>query len=185
VPFTREGATLILSLPPTQLLPQVVALECDEIPQCRSEGPRQRLDGTVVLTANQASHHTTHADGKPALFLSPDALGGRIMGWSRREDSISWTFQLDHAGRFRPVLLFNNPESLNCYGRRLEMTVSNQALRASVPLSGHHGRFDRYQMAGAFALPEGMHTLSITPYVLDPGILMNLRAVVLEPIEER
>lgn len=182
MPFTQEGTTLTLSLSPARLLPQVVVLECDETPLCHNESPRQRLDGTVVLTANQASLHTTHEDGTPALFLSPDAWGGRIMGWKRRDDGVAWTFQLDRTGHYRPVLLFNNPESLNCFGRRLEMTVAGQTLRASVPMSGRHGRYDRYPLVGVFALAEGTHTLSITPYVLDPGILMNLRAVMLEPM---
>jgi len=182
VPFRQDDAGLTLHLPPTHLLPQVVALECDETPQCHHVGPRQRLDGTVLLTANQAALRTSHSDATPALFLSPDALGGRIMGWKRQEDCVTWTFQLDHPGRFRPVLLFNNPESLNCFGRRLEMTVAGQTLRASVPISGRHGRFDRYPMAGAFTLSKGMHTLAINPTVLDPGILMNLRAVILEPV---
>jgi len=47
---------------------------------------------------------------------------------------------------------FNNPESLNCYGRRFEMAVARQALRASVPLSGRHDRYDRYRLAGTFTL---------------------------------
>jgi len=182
VPFTQEGNLLTLDLPPAQLLPQVVALEFSESPQFSAEDLCQRLDGSVVLTANQATRGTIHADGQPALFLSPDARGGRIMGWTRIEDHVAWTFRVDRAGRYRASLEFNNPESLNVYGRRLEMTVAGQTLHASVPLSGRHGRFDRYTLAGAFDLAAGIHTLTVKPYVLDPGILMNLRAVVLEAV---
>ena len=183
VPFTRDGKTLTLDLPPAGLLPQVVALEFAEAPVFQAEGIRQRLDGSVALIANQAERRTHHADGAPALFLSPDALGGRIMGWKRPEDFVAWTFRLDRAGRYRPSFAFNNAESLNIYGRRLAMTVAGQTLRASVPLSGNHGRYDRYLMAGAFELPAGEHTLTVAPYILDPGILLNLRDVVLEPVE--
>ena len=134
------------------------------------------------LVANQAVRQTVHADKTPVLFLSPDARGGRILGWRRVEDSVAWTFQVDRPGRYRPSIEFNNPESLNCYGRRFEVTVAGQTLRASVPLSGRHYRYDRYRLAGAFTLKPGVHTLTVKPYVLDPGILMNLRAVVLEPV---
>jgi hypothetical protein len=37
-------------------------------------------------------------------------------------------------------------------------------------------------MAGAFNLTPGVHTLTIKPYILDSGILMNLRAVTLKPL---
>ncbi len=181
VRFSQKGANLVLALPSTRMLPQVVALEFDETPRFEPEGIRQRLDGSAILTANQAALRTAHADGKPALFLSPDALGGRIMGWKRVEDYVEWTFRVDRPGRFRPSFEFNQPESLNCYGRRLEMAVAGQAVRASVPLSGRHGQYARYPMAGAFRLARGTHTLTLKPTVLDPGILMNLRAVILEP----
>ena len=90
--------------------------------------------------------------------------------------------RVDRPGRYRPVFEFNNPESLNCYGRRFEITVAGQALRASVPLSGRHDCYGQYQLAGAFTLKRGLHTLTVKPYVLDPGILMNLRAVTLAPV---
>ena len=184
VRFSQKGTTLVLTLPPAKLLPQVVALEFAEPPRFTAEGIRQRLDGSVILVANEAVRKTEHADKTPKLFLSPDAWGGRIMGWSRAEDSVSWTFRIDRPGRYRPAIEFNNPESLNCYGRRFEMTVAGQALRASVPLSGRHDRYDRYSMAGAFTLKRGVHTLTVKAYVLDPGILMNLRAVHLAPVSQ-
>ena len=179
VRFTQKGAMVSLTLPPAGMLPQVVALEFDGSPSVTPQGACQRLDGSIILTANQAKMATAHADDKPALFLSPDALGGRIMGWKRVEDSVEWTFKVDRAGRYSPTFEFNNPESLNCYGRRLEMTVAGQTLRASVPITGRHGRYERYPMAGSFRLSRGVHTLTVKPYVLDPGILMNLRAVIL------
>ena len=180
--FKQAGTTLTLTLPSANILPQVVALEFTEPPKFVAESIRQRLDGSVILIANQATRQTTHVDKTPVLFLAPDAWGGRIMGWRRIEDSVVWTFRVDQPGRYRPVIEFNNPESLNIYGRRFEMTVAGQALRASVPLSGRHDRYDRYQMAGAFKLKRGTHTLMVKPYALDPGILMNLRAVSLEPV---
>ena len=80
VPFARDGTTLTLNLPPTRLLPQVIVLECDETPQFQDEGPRQRLDGTVVLTANQAGLHTTH-DGRHTCLVSlPRRLGRENYG---------------------------------------------------------------------------------------------------------
>lgn len=181
IAFPQDGTALALDLPPAQQLPQVVALELAEAPAFRPEPIRQRLDGSVILTANQADLRTAHADGKPAIFLSPDACGGRVLGWKRLEDRVEWTFHVDQPGRFRPAFEFNNPESLNVYGRRLAMTVAGQTLRASVPLSGRHGRYESYRMAGAFTLEPGVHRLTLSPYVLDPGILMNLRAVVLTP----
>jgi len=180
--FKQTGTTLALTLPPAKLLPQVVALEFTEPPKFSAEGIRQRLDGSVILVANQATRQTAHADKSPVTFVAPDALGGRIMGWRRVEDSVVWTFRVDQPGRYRPAIEFNNPESLNIYGRRFEMTVAGQVLRASVPLSGRQDRYDRYQLAGAFKLKRGTHTLTVKPYALDPGILMNLRAVILEPV---
>lgn len=181
VAFTETATHLVLHLPPATQLPQVVAVRFDEPPTFTAADIRQRMDGTVVLTANQAQLRTSHADAQPALFLSPDALGGRILGWTRREDRVEWTFHVDAGGRFRPAIEFNNPESLNVYGRRLEMSVAGQTLRASVPLSGRHGRYEWYRMAGTVTLAAGVHTLTVAPYVLDPGILMNLRSVMLQP----
>jgi alpha-L-fucosidase len=183
VAFMQAGTDLVLHLPPATQVPQVVALRFEVSPAFTAALIRQRLDGTVVLTANQAQLRTMHADGQPALFLSPDALGGRILGWKRREDQVEWTFRIDAGGGFRPAFEFNNPESLNCYGRRLEMTVAGQTVRASVPMSGRHGRYEWYRMAGTFTLEAGVHTLTVAPYVLDPGILMNLRSVMLNPEE--
>jgi len=183
VGFRQAKTLLALDLPATMQLPQVIALEFAEPPRFAPETLRQRLDGSLILTANQAALRTSHADGQPALFLSPDAWGGRILGWKRIEDRLEWTFQVDRGGRSRPAFEFNNPESLNCYGRRLEISVAGQTLRASVPMSGRHGRYDLYRMAGAFALKPGRHTLTLKPYVLDPGILMNLRAVLLAPAQ--
>ena len=182
VAFTQSGTKLSLSLPTTKMIPMVVALEFAKEPVFVPEGLRQRLDGSVILPAHQAVMTTSHPDQKPALFLSPDARGGRIMGWRRIEDRVEWTFRIDKPGRFRPSIEFNNPESLNVYGRRYEMSVNGQSLRASVPLSGRHDRYDRYTMAGGFKLPRGEHTLSVRAYCLDPGILMNLRAVLLDPV---
>jgi alpha-L-fucosidase len=183
--FTQDSLSLLLELPETGQLPLVVALEFAESPQFKAGAICQRVDGSVILTANQAALKTAHADGSPVLFLSPDALGGRIMGWKRLEDRVEWTFRVDRKGCYRPSFEFNNVESLNCYGRRLEMSVAGQTLCASVPISGRHGRYEAYRMAGSFTLEPGEHTLSVKPYVLDPGILMNLRAVKLTPAVER
>ncbi|MEI6521140.1 MAG: alpha-L-fucosidase [bacterium] len=182
VHFVQNGMSLIIDLPAADILPQVVALEFDESLQFIPQAICQQIEKSILLTANHAKLKTIHADNKPILFLSPDALGGRIIGWSRIVDSVEWTFKVEHAGRYQSSFEFNNPESLNVYGRRFEMTVSGQKLRASVPLSGRHGRFDWYTMAGAFNLSPGVHTLTIKPYILDPGILMNLRAVSLKPL---
>ena len=183
VHFTHSGTTLTLQLPPAKLLPVVVAVEFYEMPAINAASDiRQRLDGSVVLTANHANLRTAHADGKPVLFLSPDACGGRILGWRRKEDYLEWTFRINRAGSYRPSFEFNNPESLNCYARRLEIAVAGQSLHASVPMSGRHGRFDLYSLAGAFRLSSGEYTLTIKPTMLDPGILMNFRAVVLDRV---
>jgi alpha-L-fucosidase len=182
VHFIQNGMSLIIDLPAIDILPQVVALEFDESPQFIPQAISQRMDKSIILAANHAKLKTIHTDNKPILFLSPDALGGRIMGWSRIDNGVEWTFKVEHAGRYQPSFEFNNPESLNVYGRRFEMSVSGQTLRASVPLSGRHGRFECYTMAGAFNLTPGVHTLTIKPYILDSGILMNLRAVTLKPL---
>ncbi len=184
ITFTQADSSLLLELPEAGQLPLVVTLEFENSPLFKAEGIHQRVDGSVILTANQAALKTALADGSPVLFLSPDALGGRIMGWKRIEDRVEWTFRVEREGCFRPSFEFNNVESLNCYGRRLEMSVAGQTLRASVPVTGRHGRYERYRMAGAFSLKPGGHTLSVSPTVLDPGILMNLRAVRLTPAWE-
>ncbi len=180
VSFTQEGTTLIIDLPAADMLPQVVALEFAELPIFHSEEISQRVDQSIILTTNQAKLKTSDIDEKPVLFLSPDASGGRIMGWKKLEDYVEWTFIVEQGGQFQPSFEFNNPESLNIYGRRFEMQVDGQSLRASVPMSGRHGRYDIYTMAGTFDLKPGLHTLTIKPYILDPGILMNLRAVILQ-----
>ena len=184
--FRQAGTEIALDVPRESdpLLPQVIRLEFAERPQVRSDSVvHQDPDGPVLLTANAARTEAAGAGVTPALTLSPDALGGRLLNWSRLGDRAAWEFEVDRGGEFAASFEFNNPDRSNSYSRRLVMRVSGQELRASAPQSTWLHQWESYRLAGRFTLGAGRHTLTMEPYMLSAGILMNLRAVRLDPLE--
>lgn len=180
--FTQDESLLRLELParPAGEHPIVIELVCGSDPVVVPCDISQEGDGSVLLTANAAT--VTNESGAPAIAYYPDARGGRLTNWVQVDDAAAWRFMVDAPGEFTVSIDFQNSDRLNAYARRFEVTSAGQTLRASAPQTGRLYQFHRYRMTGRLRLEKGQHTLTVKPYLLGTGVLMNLRAVILQPV---
>ncbi len=182
VPFRQDALLLTIDLPPAQPDdgPCVIGLECAGEPTVIPHGIHPEGDGSLLLTANAAT--VTNAGGSPAIAYYPDARGGRLTNWVQADDTAKWEFVVDTPGEFTVSIDVQNSDRLNAYARRFALTAADQTLCASAPQTGRLHQFHRYHLAGRLRLEKGQHTLTVKPYMLDTGVLMNLRAVILQPV---
>lgn len=182
LPMRQTAAGIELEMPWVEEGPAVVALELEGEPVVEACPAGPEADGSIVLTANAAQLGTDVADSAtPRLFNSPDALGGKLMGWTQKEDWAAWDFVVETPGEYGVRLEFSNPDRINSYTRRLVVRCAGQELRCAAPQTGRLFEFHTYDLAGRFVLPAGRATLRVQPYLVENGALITLRAVVLEP----
>jgi len=130
----------------------------------------QGTDGSVQLLASDAELHGG---------LQYETGGGKdnIGFWTNPEDAASWTFKVNHPGKFTVSAAIAAEAS-----GEFEVIVGGQKLQGTAPATKNYVKFQQTALAGSLDLAVGMVTLKVQP-VAAGWQPMNLRSLSLVPVK--
>ena len=133
----------------------------------------QKLDGTIVLLATNATVH-----GKTIRY-EPQPHKNTIGYWTKAEDWVSWDFKVNTPGKFDVTL--TQACGKGSGGSEVAFTIGDQTIKDIVPDTGAFTNWTN-RTIGTFTLENaGTYTIAVKP-VKKPGLaVMDLRAVTLTP----
>jgi hypothetical protein len=129
----------------------------------------QASDGTVRLSGSEAELRGN---------LQYEVGGGKddIGYWTNPADTASWTFQVDHPGKFTLVADIAAEQSA-----RFEVWGAGQTLQGASPATRSYTTFSRTNLTGTLEIASpGKVTLTVQPVAPD-WRPMNLRSLRLVP----
>jgi hypothetical protein len=133
-------------------------------------------DGSILLHAREVTIHGT------TVRYEPQAKKNTIGYWTRKEDWVSWDFEVKTPGRFEVVALQGCGKGSG--GSKVEFAVAKQSLKMTVQDTGGFQNFVSRSI-GTIDLAAGVHTLSVKP-LTKPGLaVMDLRQVTLKPAGQK
>ncbi len=133
----------------------------------------QRKDGSIVLHASSTVMH----GGSLAFEEENQNLGF----WTNVDDWCEFRFKVSRLGTF--IVLIDQACAKGQGGSTVALTVDNQQLIATVRDTGSWSRFETVE-AGQLKIEEvGTHTLRVQPLKKAHSAIMDLRSVILKPVE--
>ena len=145
-------------------------------PTTRSSGVtvKQSEDGTILLHAKDVSVHGTTVRYEP--LPNKNTVGY----WTRKDDWVSWDFQVDRPGKFMVIILQGCGKGSG--GSEVSFAVGAQELKTTVQDTGGFQNFVS-RTIGSYELSGGKHTLTVIPQT-KPGLaVMDLRSITLKPVQ--
>ncbi|MDB6030165.1 MAG: arylsulfatase family protein [Verrucomicrobiales bacterium] len=136
----------------------------------------QAQNGNVLLHSRDVSIHGIN------VRYEPQTNKNTIGFWTRKEDWVSWDFEILKPGTFEVEILQGCGKGSG--GSEVDFAVGDQVLPITVQDTGHFQNFVP-RVIGKYALTKaGQYTLSVKPRT-KPGVaVMDLRQVMLKPTRE-
>ena len=133
----------------------------------------QRKDGSIVLHASSTVVH-----GGSLTFEEENQNLGF---WTNVDDWCEFRFKVSRPETF--IVLIDQACAKGQGGSTVALTVDNQQLIATVRDTGSWSRFETVE-AGQLKIEEvGTHTLRVQPLKKAHSAIMDLRSVILKPVE--
>ena len=134
----------------------------------------QAADGSILLHSRDVTIHGS------TVRYEPKPEKNTIGFWTKKEDWVSWDLEVKKPGKFHVVILQGCGKGSG--GAEVEFTVAEQTLKHTVEDTGGFQKFVERDI-GSVELTAAVHTLSVKP-LTKPGVaVMDLRQVVLKPVE--
>ena len=128
--------------------------------------------GDLRLPAKDATVHGTQARYEDASFKN-------VIGfWTKPEDWVSWDFEVGKAGRYEVEI----QQGCSGGGSEVAVEIAGQTLTFIVENTGHFQNMI-LRTIGEVDLAAGKLTLAVKPQNKKGGAVMDLRRVVLRPVE--
>jgi arylsulfatase A len=134
----------------------------------------QAADGSILLHSRDVTIH-----GKTVRY-EPKPEKNTVGFWTKKEDWISWDFVVSKPGKFNVLPLQGCGKGSG--GAEVDFTIADQTLKMTVEDTGHFQNFVERNI-GAVELKAGTYTLSVKPQTKPHGAVMDLRQVLLKPVE--
>jgi len=140
------------------------------------KGTKRRVTppkGDIRLLAKDAQVHGEK------LRYEPQPQKNTLGFWVRPEDWASWDFTVDKAGRYEIEILQGCG---NAGGAEVVIELGGRTLPFTVAATGHFQNFIQ-RVIGTVDLTAGPQTLAVKPQTKPGNAVMDLRRVVLRPVE--
>ena len=135
---------------------------------------RQADDGTILLHARDVTIHGT------TVRYEPNPHKNTVGFWVRKEDWVSWDFEVAKPGKFNVLPLQGCGKGSG--GAEVEFAIDGQVLKMTVQDTGGFQEFVERNI-GTVDLQPGPHTLTVKPLTKPGHAVMDLRQVTLKPHE--
>ena len=167
----RVIAMLIASV---VLFAVVQAAETAPASQPATRPVRQADDGIILLHARDVTIHGT------TVRYEPNPHKNTVGFWVRKEDWVSWDFEVAKPGKFDVLPLQGCGNGSG--GAEVEFAIDGQDLKMTVQDTGGFQNFLERNI-GMVDLQPGPHTLTVKPLTKPGHAVMDLRQVTLKPHE--
>lgn len=153
-----------------------IVLSFDQYPQLLSElQPIQPVgDGSIWLPACQA-----RTAGEKVRY-EPQSFKNTVGYWTGKQDTASWTFQLDQPGSFNVAILQGCGKDQGGSAAQLQVSSESTAtvsLQFEVLETGHFQNF-QWRHLGTLSLDQaGVYTLQLAPRTIKKAALMDVRMI--------
>lgn len=131
-------------------------------------------DGSILLHARDVTIHGT------TVRYEPKPEKNTVGFWIKKEDWISWDFVVKTPGKFQVLPLQGCGKGNG--GSEVYFIIADQTLKMTVEDTGHFQKFVERNI-GIVELKAGKHTLAVKPQSKPHGAVMDLRQVMLKPVE--
>jgi alpha-L-fucosidase len=166
-----SSPSLLLNVKPGKILTTIcVEIEGEPIVVIPPLSPDK--DGVLTLNAIDAKVH----GGTARLQGRGD--DSNIGYWTNKDDYLTWEFELPQGGKYDVALQ-------QADGARVSISLTDAILEIALPATGGWDQFKSIAV-GQFNVPKaGRYTLTVKPVELKNGVIMNLRRVVLRPVNSQ
>ena len=130
----------------------------------------QAADGSVQLLASEADLHG-------GLQYESGGDKDNIGFWTNPDDTASWSFEVNHPGKFKVTAEIAAEAS-----GRFEVMVGEQKVQGTAPATQDYTKFQSANLTGALDISAGNVTLTMKP-VGEGWQPMNLRSLQLMPVD--
>ena len=155
------------------LLASIVA-SSESATQPSTQPVRQASDGSILLHARDVTIHGT------TVRFEPDPHKNTVGFWTRKEDWVSWTFDVAEPGKFQVIILQGCGKGSG--GSEVQLAVAGQELQFTVRDTGGFQNFVERDI-GSVDLTKGLQTVEVRP-LTKPGVaVMDLRQILLKPLK--
>ena len=170
LPFTRTEDGVEVQVPATapDKISSTVVVTIQGEPEVVAVPITQGADGSVRLAAGEAELHG-------GLQYENGARKDNIGYWTNPADTVSWTFKVNHPGKFTVSADIAAEASGN-----FTVLVGEQKLQGTAPVTKDYVKFQQTTLEGVLDLGAGMVTLTVKP-VAEGWQPMNLRSLSLVP----
>jgi alpha-L-fucosidase len=170
--FGKAGADVVVDVPTSapDAISSTVALTVSGKPEVNVPVIGQAADGSVKLLASEAD-----LQGE----LQYEVGGGKdnIGYWINPDDTASWSFKLERAGKFKVVA-----EIASQGQGRFEISVAGQKVQGTAPDTGDYAKFKTVEISGNLEIAKsGNVTLTVKPIAKEWQPL-NLKSLKLQPV---
>jgi hypothetical protein len=144
-------------------------------PAPESEPHGQSIDGTIELLASTA---TTYAE---TLRYEPKPEKDCLGFWKSKEDWAEWVFDVTDPGRFEVVLHYGCGSGAE--GSRAAVLANASTLEFDVADTGGFQNWREIKLGTVELKTKGPNRLAIVPLEIKGAALMDVRKVVLTPVD--
>ena len=168
---SAEGLTISVPATAPDAISSTVVLKVKGALDIEPQLIAQADDGSIVLSASDARLH-----GK-SLNLEAHGRRENLGYWVNSGDWADWEFNVTKPGKFEV-----SAEIAALQAASFEVSVGDQTLHGTAPVTGDYGRFRRVSVGAVEIASPGKVTLAIKP-VKEGWQAMNLSAIRLAPAE--
>jgi arylsulfatase A len=138
----------------------------------RQSEPRET---SFRFEARNAEHH-----GKTIRY-EDDEEWDNIGYWYTKNDYVTWELTTYNPGKFSVII---EQSCIKGCGGTYEIKIGSQSLSGTVLETGDWKKFVRSKLGEIKVGKAGEHTLEVKPVQIQGQALMNLRLIILQPIDE-
>ena len=131
--------------------------------------------GDIRLLAKDARVHGEK------LRYEPQSQKNTLGFWTKPEDCADWEFDVKTAGKYEVEITQGCGKGSS--GAEVAIEVAGETLKFTVQDTGHFQNFIQ-RTIGEVELPAGKQTLAVKPQTKPGGAVMDLRRVVLRPVQQ-
>jgi hypothetical protein len=136
--------------------------------------PNTKSDTSLRFRAQDAERHGDN------LKYESEKEWENIGYWYSVNDYVTWRFSTSRPTRFLVIL---EQSCIKTCGGKYEIIIGSQKLEGTVQDTGDWKKFVRCQIGEIAAQEAGEYTLKVRATQLQGGALMNLRLVILDPVD--
>ena len=141
---------------------------------------RATLHGGLTLYPTEMERRTEDYGNEYGRDLAEERRTRKIGNWKSVDDAAEWEFSVDSGGEYRVEIEL--AASVEDVGSEIAVTIGRKTVSTTVPDTGGRQEW-KHVSPGCVKLKAGTHSLVLKATSVKGKTVMNVRGVVLRPVE--